>query len=140
LLSRKYMALLVFSDRCHHCHDILKYIQGQPALQSIIRFWNVTTQGIPHKKITRVPTLVTDEGKMFIGSEVRNWLESMTPFEFESFDSTDFTYNIDGSDTNDFHFQIEKYGTQLQPHITPELEEKINSNPSQAYQKRSSLK
>jgi hypothetical protein len=133
------MALLVFSDRCHHCHDLLKYIQAQPALQPILRLWNVTTQGNPHKKITRVPTLVTDQGKMFVGSEVRNWLESMTPCEIESFDENDYTFNIDGSDTREDLFSLDKYGRQLQPVITPELEEKINTNPSQAYQKRSNI-
>lgn len=133
------MALLVFSDRCHHCHELLKYVQAQPALQPILRFWNVTTQGNPHKKITRVPTLVTDQGKMFVGSEVRNWLESMTPCEIESFDAADFTYNIDGTDSREALFSLDKYGTQLQPVLTPELEEKINTNPSQAYQKRSAM-
>lgn len=131
------MALLVFSDRCHFCQDVLKYVQSEPALQPIIRFWNITTQGIPHERIKRVPTLVTNEGKMMVGSEVRAWMESMVPCEFDSFDPVDFAYNIDGTDTNDGMFELEKYGSQLQPHLTPELEAKINENPSTAYQKRS---
>jgi hypothetical protein len=131
------MALLVYSDRCQYSHDILKYIQGQPALTPIIRFWNVTVQGVPHQRITRVPTLVTDEGKMLVGSEVKAWLESMVPCDFESWDNVGYCQNLDGSEFDGSIFELDKYGTSLQPKLTPELQEKINSNPSQAYQKRS---
>ena len=131
------MALLVYSDRCQYSHDILKYIQSQPALIPIIRFWNVTVQGIPHQKITRVPTLVTDEGKMLVGSEVKAWLESMVPCDFESWDANSVCQNLDGSENPGDFFDLDKYGMSLQPKLTPELEAKINTNPSQAYQKRS---
>lgn len=131
------MALLVFSDKCQHCQEILKYVQGQPALQPILRFWNVTTQGVPSQKIKRVPTLVTNDGKMMVGAEVKAWLESMVPVQFESFDSVDFAYNLDGTDANENMFEMSNYGASLQPIITPELEEKINSSVTSAYQKRS---
>jgi hypothetical protein len=131
------MALLVYSDRCQYSHEILKYIQGQPALSPIIRFWNVTMQGVPSQKITRVPTLVTDQGKMLVGSEVKVWLESMVPCDFESWDSGGICQNLDGSETPGGIFELDRYGTSLQPKMTPELEERINSNPTQAYQKRS---
>jgi len=131
------MALLVFSDRCQYCQDILKFINSEPAIQPVLRFWNITTQGVPSKKITRVPTLVTNEGKMMVGSEVRAWIESMIPSEIESFTSDNFTFNLDGSDTSDSVFNLDKYGASLQPALTPELEAKINENPSIAYQKRS---
>ena len=64
-------------------------------------------------------------------------MESMVPCEFDSYDSVDFAYNLDGTDTNDSVFDLEKYGSQLQPQLTPELEARINENPSTAYQKRS---
>lgn len=131
------MALLVFSDRCQYCQDILKFINSEPSIQPVLRFWNITTQGVPSKKITRVPTLVTNEGKMMVGSEVRAWIESMIPSEIESFNSDNFTFNLDGSDTSDSVFNLDKYGSSLQPVLTPELEAKINENPSTAYQKRS---
>ena len=133
------MALLVYSDRCQYSHDILKYIQSQPALMPIVRFWNVTTQGVPHKRITRVPTLVTDEGKMLVGSEVRAWLESMVPTDFESWDTSSMCQNLDGTENAGDFFDLEKYGTSLQPKITPDLEQKINANTAQAYQKRSAI-
>lgn len=133
------MALLVYSDKCHHCQEILKYVQGQSALQPILRFWNVTTQGVPSQKIKRVPTLVTNEGKMMVGSEVKSWLESMVPVQFESFDSIDYAFNLDGTEINNNLFETANYGASLQPIITPDLEEKINSSVSTAYQKRSGV-
>lgn len=132
------MALLVFSDRCQYCQEILKFINSEPSIQPVLRFWNITTQGVPSKKITRVPTLVTNEGKMMVGSEVRAWIESMIPSEIESFGNDNFTFNLDGSDNPDSMFNLDKYGASLQPALTPELEAKINENPSIAYQKRSS--
>lgn len=132
------MALLVYSDRCQYSQDILTYIQTQPALIEIIRFHNVTTNGTPSKRITRVPTLVTNDGKLYVGSEVRTWLESMVPCDFESWDSTnDFCSNLDGSENNTL-FELAKYGTPLQPKLTPELEARISKNVNEAYQDRSS--
>lgn len=133
------MALLVYSDRCQYSHDILKYIQGQPALVPIVRLWNVTVQGVPHKRITRVPTLVTDEGKMLVGSEVKAWLESMVPTDFESWDANSMCQNLDGTENAGDFFELDRYGTSLQPKITPDLEQKINANTATAYQKRSAI-
>lgn len=64
------MALLVYSDKCKWSQDTMTYIKTQPALLEIVRFWNVNDQGLPSKKITRVPTLVTNDGKMLVGQEV----------------------------------------------------------------------
>ena len=132
------MALLVYSDRCQYSQDILTYIKTQPALIEIVRFHNVTTSGIPSKRITRVPTLVTNDGKMYVGSEVRSWLESMAPCEFESWDAGDIA-NLDGSEENTNLFELSKYGTPLQPKLTPELEARINKNVNEAYQDRRSV-
>lgn len=130
------MALLVFSDRCQYCQEILKFVNSEPSIQPVLRFWNITTQGVPSKKITRVPTLVTNEGKMMVGSEVRAWIESMIPSDIESFATDNFSFNLDGSDNSDNVFNLDRYGSSLQPTLTPELEAKINENPSVAYQKR----
>jgi len=127
------MALLVYSDRCQHSHDIMNYIKSQPALINIVRFHNIVTHGVPSKQITRTPTLVTNEGKMHIGREVRNWLESMIPSEFVSWDTTpDFCSNLDGSACNADMFELDRYGESLQPDLTPELEEKIGRSVTDA--------
>lgn len=128
------MALLVYSEKCKWSQEILLYIKTQPALLEIVRFWNVNTQGIPSAKITRVPTLVTNDGKMCVGKEVKSWLESMVPCDFECWNSGGNYSNLDGSVMPGF-FEIDKYGESLQPRITPELEAKIGSSVQDAYQK-----
>ena len=130
------MALLVYSDKCKHSQGIITFIKSQPALLEIVRFHNVSTNGVPSAKITRVPTLVTNEGKMCVGNEVKAWLESMIPTEFEFWDATgNLCTNIDGTDANDNLFDMSKYGESLEPMWTTELEQKINMSVTDAYQK-----
>jgi hypothetical protein len=127
------MALLVFSDKCKFSHEIINYIRSQPALINIVRFHNVATHGVPSKQITRTPTLVTNEGKLHVGREVKNWLESMVPVEFVSWDTTpDFCSNLDGSECRADMFELDKYGESLQPELTPELEQKISRSVNDA--------
>lgn len=128
------MALLVYSEKCKWSQEILLYIKTQPALLEIVRFWNVNTQGIPSTKITRVPTLVTNDGKMCVGKEVKAWLESMVPCDFECWDSGGACSNLDGTDEPGF-FEIDRYGESLQPRLTPELEARIGGDVQDAYQK-----
>ena len=130
------MALLVYSDKCKHSQGIRAFIKSQPALLEIVRFHNVSTNGVPSQKITRVPTLVTNEGKMCVGGEVKTWLESMIPTEFCSWDATgSLCTNLDGSDTSDNLFDMGRYGESLEPMWTTELEQKISMSVTDAYQK-----
>jgi hypothetical protein len=129
------MALLVFSDKCKFSTQIIEYIKTHPSLTEIVRYHNITTQGIPSKKITMVPTLVTNEGEMKVGGDIKPWLEKMIPFEFESWDpSPGVCSNIDGTEVPTL-FEFDNFGQQLQPVITPELESKISQNVTDAMQK-----
>ena len=130
------MALLVYSDKCKHSQGIIAFIKTQPSLLEIVRFHNVSTHGVPSKKITRVPTLVTNEGKMCVGGEVKSLLESMIPTEFCSWDATgSLCTNLDGTDASDNLFDMGRYGESLEPMWTPELEQKISMSVTDAYQK-----
>ena len=129
------MALLVYSDKCKWSTEIITYIKTQPALLEIVRFHNITTQGIPSTRITRVPTLVTNDGVMKVGADVKAWLVSMVPFEFESWDSTgNLCSNLDGTECQGL-FELDQYGASLQPMMTPELEAKISAKLEDAMQK-----
>jgi hypothetical protein len=126
------MALLVYSDRCKWCQEIIQYVRSQPPLVDIVRFHNITTNGVPSKMITRVPTLVTNEGQMFVGADVKKWLESMVPATFESWEGSGAVcYNLDGSACDDL-YDISRMGQILQPEITPDLERKISLSNSEA--------
>lgn len=133
------MALLVYSDRCKYSQEIIGLIKSQPALIEIVRFHNVTTDGVPSKKITRVPTLVTNEGNMCVGAEVKAWLNSMIPTDFESWGCSGGASctNLDGSESAGL-FEIDRYGESLQPLLTPELEAKIAMSVQEAYQTKRS--
>lgn len=78
--------------------------------------------------------MLTKNGKLLVGNEIRNWLESLLPVEdigtcgFGGCSMTTF----DGESNSDI-FSLDDYGRALQPAMTPELEEKISRDVSQAY-------
>jgi hypothetical protein len=130
------MAMLVYSDRCQYSQQILRKVQENPALLKVLQFHNVTTQGVPNKQVTRVPTLLTSDGKVLVGHEVKAWVESMIPVqEFETLDSFRGTTMLDESDlqTAGSMFDLDMYGASLAPMMTQELEEKINKKVQDAY-------
>jgi hypothetical protein len=136
------MALLVFSDKCNYSLDVLNFIKQNPSLGQMLRYHNVTTQGRPKtEKVTRVPTLITGDGQVLVGAEVTNWLESMVPSEIEMWDGSGvFSASLDGGDGGPDMFSLDAYGTSMQPMLTAELKDKINKDPKEAYQLKSSAK
>ena len=133
------MATLVYSDRCPYCAQVIQEIRENPALIHMIHFHNVSQLGVPSKQITRVPTLVTNDGKIIVGNDVRQWIESMKPEQnVEEFDQSTLAASmLDESDANesgDF-FDIEHFHRSLAPPMTRDLEEKINRKVQDAYQK-----
>lgn len=76
------MSLLIFSPRCKHSMDIIEYINKVPQLKQLVSYHNINTQGIPQNyknKINRVPTMLTKNGKILVGNEIKNWLDSLLP-------------------------------------------------------------
>jgi glutaredoxin-related protein len=133
------MATLVYSDKCPYCSQVIQEIRENPALIHMIRFHNVSTQGVPSKQITRVPTLVTNDGRLLVGNDVRKWIESMKPEEkVEEFDQTVLSgAMLDDTHDNDAgnYFDIDHFNMPLAPPMTRELEEKVNRKVTDAYQK-----
>jgi hypothetical protein len=99
----------------------------------------VNTQGVPPQyknKLTRVPTLLTKDGKMLVGQEIKQWLMSILPSEITNWSPSKLNIaSIDNENFNDSLFDIDKYGQSLQPVMTRELEDKINRNVGEAFQK-----
>lgn len=133
------MATLVYSDRCPYCAQVIQEIRENPALLHIIQFHNVSQLGVPSKQITRVPTLVTNDGKLLVGNDVRQWIEKMKPDQnVEEFDQSALAGSmLDESDANDAgnFFDVEHFHRTLAPPMTRDLEEKINRKVQDAYQK-----
>lgn len=105
----------------------------------MIRYHNVTTQGRPTTtKVTRVPTLLTSDGQVLVGAEVKNWLESMIPHEVENWGPSGImTASLDGDDGGPDMFTLDSYGVSMQPMLTQELKDKIGRSVQDAYQLKS---
>lgn len=131
------MSLLIYSPKCSHSVDIVNYINRHAQLRQIVQFHNVNTMGIPQQyrsKITRVPTMLTKNGKILVGKEIQNWLESLLPVEdLETcgFGKCEMT-TLDGEGSSTL-FGLDEYGRSLQPAMTPELEAKISRSVTEAY-------
>tara|TARA_B100000902_G_C27218721_1_gene868442 strand:+ start:161 stop:577 length:417 start_codon:yes stop_codon:yes gene_type:complete len=135
------MSLLIYSPQCNHSLDIINYIQKHENLKKIVSYHNINKLGVPPQfksKISRVPTMLTKNGKFLVGNEIKNWLESLLPvkeLDMVGFGSCSMT-TLDGEGTDEM-FGIDDYGTSLQPPMTAELEEKINRSVNDAYNSQS---
>jgi hypothetical protein len=132
------MALLIYSTKCKHSMDIFAYVDENPQLKQIVKLHNINQLGIPPQyasKITRVPTLLTQNGKMLVGNEVKQWLTSLLPVQewtnCDVYGKCKAT-SLDGADDDSF-FDLGNYGQSLQPAMTPELHAKINKSVADAY-------
>ncbi|NBS68523.1 hypothetical protein EBT31_06365 [bacterium] len=125
------MSVLVFSERCKHCIEIIKYIQQHPELQTVVRFHNIN-KGVPNR-VTRVPTLLTSDGKILVGGEVKAWLESMLPSSFSEYESSNMCMaSLDNTDCDNRLFDLNQYGQSLKPNVSREIEERMNMTIEQA--------
>lgn len=130
------MSLLIYSPRCKHSMDVIEYINKHQQLKQLVHYHNINTQGIPPNyktKINRVPTMLTKNGKILVGNEIKNWLDSLLPAREVSSGGLGgmgcSMSSIDGGAESDL-FTLDDYGKSLQPAMTKELEEKINRDVS----------
>ena len=132
------MSLLIYSPRCKFSMDIIEYVKQHQQLKQLVHYHNINTQGIPSSyknKITRVPTMLTQNGKILVGSEIKNWLESLLPAK-EVMHSciggmSCGMSSLDGKGDNANMFALDDYGKALQPPMTKELEAKISKDVGQ---------
>ena len=130
------MSLLIYSPRCKFSMEVIEYINQHKQLQQLVHYHNINTQGIPpayRNKITRVPTMLTKNGKILVGSEIKNWLVSLLPnreIQNCGFGGGCSMTTLDDEDNDTELFALDSYGQSLQPAMTRELEEKINRDVS----------
>jgi len=133
-------ALLIYSHKCSHCKELIEYLQTTPKLQPLVHLHNVHEKPIAPEyksKISRVPTLLTKNSKILVGSEIKQWCESLLPSDISNCpigSSCSITYNIDGDDGSEgSFFSLDSYGQSLQPAMTKDLEAKISRNVGEAF-------
>lgn len=131
------MSLLIFSPRCSHSIDLVDYINKNAQLKSIISLHNINIHGIPPQyknKIDRVPTMLTKNGKILVGNEIKNWLESLLPVqEVCGLDGRCSMTTLVGDEGSGDIFSLDDYGRSLQPALTPELQSRIAGDVSEAF-------
>lgn len=131
-------ALLVYSNKCKHSQSVIQYINSNQQLKQIVKFHDVNLYGVPQqyaKHITHVPTMLTKNGKVLVGKEIKNWLESLLPSEFTSCSlyGCGLGTNLDNTDDSDNIFSLDNYGVSLQPAMTQELQDKISQSVNEAF-------
>lgn len=135
-------SLLIFSHKCKYSNDVLQFINNNPQIAPLVKFHNVNQLGIPPQykdKIKSVPTLLTTNGKILIGSEVIQWFESLLPNEISNCDIHGGGIglcSLDDGSCDDNLFNLDNYGQSLQPIMTPALEAKIKQNVTDAYSRK----
>jgi hypothetical protein len=74
--------------------------------------------------------MLTKNGKILVGNEIKNWLDSLLPkkdVEHSGIGAFGCSMtDLDGGESVSDMFRLDDYGRSLQPAMTKELEEKIN--------------
>lgn len=127
-------ALLIYSARCQHSMQLVQYIFQNDQFKRIVQLHDVNQYGVPQqyaRYITRVPTMLTKNGKILVGKEIKAWLDSLITSSIENCQLGGkcglMVSSLDGSEMGDDSlFDLNNYGQSLQPAMTPELIQKIN--------------
>lgn len=127
--------VLVFSEKCPYCLEVLNFIKDHPVLLPIIKTHNINRQGVPDSSIKRVPVIITSTGERHTGMEVIRWLETMIPTNFEGgWCSSCNSYSFDEPfDEVGDGFPLDAYGISLSPPLTKDLQRKIDKSVNEAY-------
>ena len=131
------MALLFYSDRCSHCKEFVQWLEKHPQINKIVKRHNVTVNGVPPKfksSVKSVPTLITQQGGVMIGSQCLAWANSLVPPADIEGVGGGWGTSLTEPNAYDGMFSLDSYGQSIQPQITPEMEAKINSTVTDAYQ------
>ena len=127
------MSVLMYSAKCQHSNDLVKFVNNKPGLKQVVHLHNIDTHGIPPqytKYIKRVPTIITNNRQIKVGSECKGWLESLLPPEEVNHCPIGGVgcgmSQLNGVDDSDDMFNLNNYGVSLQPEISMELQNKID--------------
>lgn len=111
-----------------YCVELLNFVNEHDILKTIIKFHDVNVNGVPNG-ITRVPSLITNEGKIIIGGDIKSFLDGFMIADIEPVESSSSrTFGLDGNEMSGSWFDIERFGESLKPTITKDIEEKISAS------------
>lgn len=127
-------SVLIYSLRSDYCKELIEFVKSDDLLKTIVKFHDVNTQGVPNG-ISRVPTLISPEGKFIIGGDIKEYLEGFIVSDIEPVGGNFKSVELDGSNSTGNWFEIDRFGQSLQPKMTKDLEEKISMSVEDAYHK-----
>ena len=132
------MALLFYSDRCSHSIDLLKWLDKHQQVSKLIRRHDVSIHGVPPKfrqSVKSVPTVITQQGQVMVGQQCMAWVNSLIPpQEVGGMGGYEGLTNLEDDSGGQGMFTLDNYGQSIQPQITTEMEARINSTVTDAYQ------
>jgi hypothetical protein len=105
------MATLVYSDKCKNCYDLIEYIKTKPALHTIVRYQHVE-QGVPNG-VTKVPSLITSDGILYIGNQIKPYLQTLAPDKIEKYQFSKMNIKRLDNQTNGKYFSVNDYGKRI---------------------------
>jgi len=131
-------ALLIYSTKCQHSEKVIEFVNQHDTLKKIVNLHDIGQRGVPPQyknKINRVPTLLTKNGKLLVGDEIKQWLYSLLPNEIEScgIGGMCSMSTLEKDESGGDFFSLNNYGQSLQPMMTTDLENKINKKVSDAF-------
>ena len=131
------MNVLVYSNRCDFCSDVISFIKKNDSLLTITRFHDINTHGVP-KGVSRVPTLITHNGTI-VGRDIKDYLENLIPSTTESYGfGSDIGTSVDGTTDEG---NLDNFGRSLEPKkISKELQDRISMSVNDAYQMHKDIK
>jgi hypothetical protein len=94
--------------------DVIEYVNKHQQLKQLVKYHNINTLGVPpnyRNKINRVPTMLTKNGKILVGNEIKNWLDSLLPAKDVEHGSIGgfggSMSSLDGKDNNSDMFSLD---------------------------------
>lgn len=127
-------AVLIFSERCPYCIEVLNFIKEHPVLIPMIKTHDIGRYGVPDG-VQRVPMIITSNGEKHVGIEVLRWIENMIPTTFEGLCSSGkgcSPFDEPFDEVGD-GFPLDSYGMSLSPNITKDIQSKIDKPIAEAY-------
>jgi predicted thioredoxin/glutaredoxin len=116
------MATLIYSDQCINCYELIEYIKTKPALHTIVKYHHIN-EGVPNG-VTKVPSLITSDGNLYVGNQVKTYLQSLIPNKIEKFQYGKISSKrLDNQNLGGKYFSVRNYGNNI---INPDPDERVN--------------
>jgi len=123
---------LFYSNKCSHSAQVLHLVRGYEPLARKTRLYDISIHSLPQsyeRVVSRVPTLVTADGSIRVGNEIKAYVRSLIPTNIEYIAAGDIDaapFGSEGIMPSSRYMLMDDMGEPLGAEMTPELEQKIS--------------